>query len=243
MTKELEGKVAVVTGASEGIGKACAIAMLEASARVVPVARNLQKLNDIYSGFGDAAISMAADLLKAEDRRALVTRVLEKTGQIDIFHANAGGYIGGDLVENDPEVIEQVLDLNVKAAIRNIRDVLPHMIERKTGHVIVTSSIAGLRHPNYEPVYGPSKAAVERFAELTRTQVSKHGVRVSSISPGPVETALVANWEPERLKEDRAAKGFLDPKEVADAFMFIVTRPPHNTISKIEITPTAFRRI
>ena len=240
MAKELEGKVAIVTGATSGIGLASAEAMLAAGARVAMVSYDEAALKKLHATHGDAVIPVVMDLLDDKACATLIPQVLEKAGQIDILHANAGLYIGGDLVDASNEAIDRMMKLNVNVVIKNVRDALVHMIARKTGDVIITASIAGTRHPNYEPVYGPAKVAVKRFAELTRTQVSKYGIRMGSISPGPVETALVANWDPERLKKARAEKAFLAPKEVADVIMFMLTRPPHMTISDVEMTPTAF---
>lgn len=242
MTKQLEGKIAVITGASEGgIGHACALAMLKAGARVVPIARNLDKLKATYADYREAVIPMAADLLKKEDRKTLVERILDKTGQIDIFHANAGMYVGGNLDRNDPEQIENVLTLNILGVITPVRAVLPHMMNRHTGDIVVTGSIAGDGYnPYHEPVYGPSKTAVEQFVKLTRRQVCRHGIRVSAISPGPTKTPLVSGWDPERLKNAEAAGEFISPEEVADALMYGLTLPRHIAIPRMVITPKAF---
>lgn len=240
MAKELNGKVAIVTGATSGIGLASAEAMLAAGANVAMVSFDEDALKKLHIKYGNSVIPIVMDLLDDKACASLIPQVLEKTGKIDILHANAGIYIGGNLVEASNDTIDRMLKLDVNVVIKNVRDVLPHMIENKSGDVIITASIAGTRHPNYEPVYGPAKTAVKRFAELTRTQVCKYGIRMGSISPGPVETALVADWEPSRLEKARAEKAFLDPKEVADVIMFMLTRPAHMTISDVEMTPTKF---
>lgn len=242
MTNELAGKVAVVTGASKGsIGHACAVAMLEAGARVVPVARDLETLKATYAEYGDAAVVMAADLVKLKDRSELVTRILQRTGQIDIFHANAGAYIGGNLVDNDPKQIENVLTLNIHGVMTPVHAVLPHMIERKTGDIVITGSIAGDGYnPYHEVVYGPSKIAAEQFGKLLRPQVSKQGIRVGVISPGPTKTPLVAGWDPERLAQAERDEVFISPKEVADAVMYMLTRPRHQGVAKMVVTPKNF---
>ena len=240
MAKALEGKIAIVTGASSGIGLASAEAMIAAGARVAMVSYDEAALKVLHAKHGDAMIPIAMDLLDDKACATLIPLVLQKAGKIDILHANAGSYIGGDLVKAENAAIDRMLKLNVNVVIKNVRDALAHMIERKTGDIIVTSSIAGHRPPKYEPVYAPSKWATTGFVQITRTQACQHGVRVGSISPGPVETALVADWEPARLKAAREAKAFLDPKEVAEVIMFMLTRPPHMTISDVEMTPTAF---
>lgn len=142
MARELEGKVAAVTGAASGIGLASAEAMLAAGARVVMVDRDEAALKALCNKHGDTVIPLVVDLLDPEDCATLLPRVLEKAGQLDILHANAGTYVGGDLVDADTMAIDRMLNLNVNVVMKNVHDVLPHMIERRTGDIIVTSSLA-----------------------------------------------------------------------------------------------------
>src|SRR6476661_5251018 len=133
MVRELEGKVAAVTGAASGIGLASTEAMLAAGSRVVMVDRDEAALKALCNKHGDAVIPLVIDLLDPKDCATLLPRVLEKAGQLDILHANAGTYVGGDLVDADTGAIDQMLNLNVNVVIKNVHDVLPHMIERGTG--------------------------------------------------------------------------------------------------------------
>ena len=236
MARELEGKVAVVTGAASGIGLASSEAMLAAGARVVMVDRNEAALGVLSKKHGEAVIPLAADLLDAEDCGTLMPRVLEKTGRIDIFHANAGSYVGGDLVDADNAAIDRMLNLNVNVVMKNVHDVLPHMIERRTGDVIVTSSLAAHYPTPWEPVYASSKWAINCFVQIVRRQVFKHGVRVGSISPGPVMTALLADWPEQKLN----AESLIEASEVANVVMFMLTRPRGVTIRDVVIMPTNF---
>src|SRR5258705_2113193 len=142
MARELEGKVAVVTGAASGIGLASTEAMLAAGSRVMMVDRDEAALKALCNKHGDAVIPLVIDLLDPKDCATLLPRVLEKAGQLDILHANAGTYVGGDLVDADTAVIDRMLNLNVNVVMKNVHDVLPHMIERRTGDIIVTSSLA-----------------------------------------------------------------------------------------------------
>ena len=141
----MEGKVAVVTGAASGIGLASTEAMLAAGSRVVMVDRNEAALQALCNKHGDAVIPLVIDLLDPKDCATLLPRVLEKAGQLDILHANAGAYVGGDLVDADTGAIDRMLNLNVNVVMKNVHDVLPHMIERRTGDIIVTSSLAAHR--------------------------------------------------------------------------------------------------
>ena len=131
MARELDGKVAVVTGAASGIGLASAETMLAAGSRVVMVDRDEAALKALCNQHGDAVIPLVIDLLDPKDCATLLPRVLEKAGQLDILHANAGTYVGGDLVDADTGAIDRMLNLNVNVVMKNVHDVLPHMIERQ----------------------------------------------------------------------------------------------------------------
>jgi ribitol 2-dehydrogenase len=240
MSKQLEGKVAAVTGGASGIGLATARAMLEEGARVALVDRDAARLSILQQELGVAAIPLALDLLNPAECASMLPRILEKAGRLDILHANAGTYTGGDLVDADVAVIDRMLNLNVNVVIKNVHDVLPHMIERGDGDIVVTSSVAGHFPVPWEPVYSASKWAMTCFVQTTRRQVLKHGIRVGSVSPGPVATALMADWPKENLERAMAAGALIEPKEVADAVLFMLTRPRNVTIRDIVVLPSNF---
>lgn len=240
MARELEGKVAAVTGAAAGIGRASAEAMLAAGARVVLVDRNAAALTALCEKLGDAAIPLMIDLLDPKGCATLLPQVLQKAGQLDILHANAGIYIGGDLVDADTDAIDRMLNLNVNVVMKNVHDVLPHMIERGTGDIVVTSSLAAHFPTPWEPVYASSKWAINGFVQIVRRQVCKHGIRVGSISPGPVMTSLLADWPEEKLKEAKESGSLIEASEVAHVVMFMLTRPRGMTIRDVVMLPTHF---
>ncbi|UFX47987.1 SDR family oxidoreductase [Bradyrhizobium sp. 41S5] len=240
MAKQLEGKVAAVTGAASGIGLASSEAMLAAGARVVMVDRDAAALQALAGRHGDAVIPLVIDLLDPKACATLLPAILERAGQLDILHANAGIYVGGDLVDADTGAIDRMLNLNVNVVMKNVRDVLPHMIARGTGDIIVTSSLAAHFPTPWEPVYASSKWAINCFVQTVRRQVFKHGIRVGSISPGPVISALLADWPAEKLEEAKAAGGLLEASEVAEVVMFMLTRPRGMTIRDVVMLPTNF---
>lgn len=237
---ELNGKIAAVTGAASGIGLASTEAMLAAGATVVLVDRDEKALKNVCERLGDHAIPLTIDLLDSKQCASLLDGVLSKVGHLDILHANAGTYIGGDLVDADLDAIDRMLNLNVNVVIKNVRTVAPHMVERGTGDIIVTSSVAGHSAVPWEPVYSPSKWAMTCFVQTMRRQLLKNGIRVGSVSPGPVVSALLADWPEENLRKAKEAGALIEPKEVADAIIFMLTRPRNVTIRDVVILPSAF---
>ncbi|MBX4956650.1 SDR family oxidoreductase [Rhizobium lentis] len=237
MGQDLSGKVAAVTGAASGIGLECARTMLAAGARVVLIDRNEVALREICSTLDAKAIPLVVDLLEPKSVAQMMPAILEKAGQLDIFHANAGSYIGGEVLDGDPDAWDRMLNLNVNAAFRSVHAVLPHMVWRKTGDIILTSSVAGMVPVVWEPIYTASKHAVQAFVHTLRRQVAKHGLRVGAVAPGPVVTALLSDWPQEKLDEALAAGGLMEPKEVAEAVLFMLTRPRNVTIRDLVILP------
>jgi ribitol 2-dehydrogenase len=239
MSDELTGKVAAVTGAASGIGLACSRAMLEAGATVALVDRAADRLEELCAGLGPRAIPVVVDLLDPGSVDRMMPQILERAEGLDIFHANAGSYVGGDVVDGDPDTWDRMLNLNINAAFRSIRAVLPHMVERQSGDILVTSSVAGVVPVVWEPVYTASKHAVQAFVHTVRRQVSKHGIRVGAVLPGPVVTALLDDWPKAKMDEALANGSLMPPEEVAAAVLFMLTRPRNVTIRDLVILPNA----
>jgi ribitol 2-dehydrogenase len=160
-------------------------------------------------------------------------KILDLAGGLDIFHANAGAYVGGDVVEGNPDEWDRMLNLNINAAFRSVHAVLPHMVARKSGDIIFTSSIAGIVPVVWEPIYTASKFAVQAFVHTTRRQLSKHGIRVGAVAPGPVVTALLDDWPKAKMDEALASGSLMQPKEV----LFMLTRPRNVVIRDLVILP------
>ena len=155
----------------------------------------------------------------------MMPAILDRAGHLDVFHANAGAYVGGDIASGDPDAWDRVLNLNINAAFRSIHAVLPHMIERVGGDILVTSSIAGVVPVVGEPIYTASKHAVQAFVHTLRRQLAKHAIRVGAVLPGPVVTPLIDDWPKEKLESELASGGLIEPTEVAEAVLFMLSRP------------------
>ncbi len=201
MNTPLNGKVAAITGAASGIGLQCAKTLLDAGAKVVLIDREGDKLHKIVAELGENAYALQLDLFNNQQVDNMLADIIELAGGLDIFHANAGAYIGGPVAEGDPDVWDRVLNLNINAAFRCVRAVLPHMIAQRSGDIIFTSSIAGVVPVIWEPIYTASKFAVQAFVHTTRRQVSQYGVRVGAVLPGPVVTALLDDWPKAKMEE------------------------------------------
>ncbi len=239
MTTSLSGKVAAITGAASGIGLSCAKAMLGAQAKVVLIDRDAQKLETICAELGDRALPLVVDLMDGKAVSNIAVQITELAGGLDIFHANAGSYVGGNVAEGDPDEWDRVLNLNINAAFRSVQAVLPHMIEQKSGDIIMTSSIAGIVPVHWEPIYTASKFAVQAFVHTVRRQVLQHGIRVGAVAPGPVVTALLDDWPQAKMDEALASGSLMQPEEVAQAVLFMLTRPRGVTIRDLVILPTS----
>lgn len=239
MNSSLNGKVAAITGAASGIGLECAKTLLAAGAKVVLIDRDGDKLATLTAELGENAFPLVVDLMQPRQTDKLLEGILALAGGLDIFHANAGAYIGGPVAEGDPDVWDRVLNLNINAAFRSVRAVLPHLIAQKSGDIIFTSSIAGVVPVVWEPIYTASKFAVQAFVHSTRRQVAQYGVRVGAVLPGPVVTALLDDWPKAKMEEALANGSLMQPTEVAESVLFMVTRSKNVTVRDLVILPNS----
>jgi ribitol 2-dehydrogenase len=239
MTESMKEKVAAITGAASGIGLECARTLVAEGAKVVLVDRAKDRLARLCAELGPNALPLATDLLQPLEVSALLPKILELAGGLDIFHANAGAYVGGDVLTGNPDQWDRVLNLNVNAAFRSVHAVLPHLVAQKSGDIIFTSSIAGIVPVVWEPIYTASKFAVQAFVHTTRRQLAKHGIRVGAVAPGPVVTALLDDWPKAKMDEALASGSLMQPKEVADAVLFMLTRPRNVTIRDLVVLPSS----
>ena len=237
----LTGRVALVTGASSGIGRATARALHREGASLVIVARRLDRLEELAteltsSGAGDVLV-IRLDTTDREGVISTLAELPEPFHDIDILVNNAGKALGlSTLHEGDPDDWDEMIDTNVKGLLYVDRAVVPGMVARGSGQVVHVGSIAGHEvYPNGN-VYCATKAAVDALTRSLRLDLNGTGVRVSTVDPGLVETefSLV------RFKGDaeRAARPYNDlepltPEDVAEAILFMVTRPAHVNVAEV----------
>ena len=228
-----EYKTAVVTGASSGIGAACVRALRDRGLHTIALARREDRLAALAEATGCEPL-----VLDLHDRDAIYDR-LGGLG-IDVLVNNAGlgrGFTG--FLESDRDEIEEMIDINVTAAIHVVRAVAAGMAERKRGHVVNIGSIAGL-YPIGMPVYGASKGAIHLFAQHLRVDLKGTGIRLTEICPGRIDTEFfeTAFDDPDKRKAFRSGFEILVPDDVAAAMLYAVTAPWRVNVSTIELTPT-----
>lgn len=236
MAQSLNGKTALITGASSGIGLASARALAAEGVRLALAARSADKLEETKAELGDVFV-IPADLTRPAEVDAMVSTVLDRFGHIDILFANAGAYVPGDAADGDPDAWDKMIELNVNSTFRAIRAVLPGMIERRSGDIVVTSSVSGHQAIHWEPVYSATKHAVQSFVHGVRRQIAPHNVRIGSLAPGIVLNGLWGMTDPAEIERRVAAHGGLRNEDVADALLFMLTRPPHATVRDLVLLP------
>ncbi|MFV0387067.1 SDR family oxidoreductase [Paracoccus sp. (in: a-proteobacteria)] len=228
-----------MTGASSGIGLATARLLAEAGVRVALVARSTDKLQAAAAAIGANALAVTADLARPGEVARVLAEVEAGLGPIDILMANAGIYLAGDVVENDPDAIDSVLATNITAVFQMVRAILPGMIARGGGDILVTSSVAGHQMIRWEPVYSATKHAVQAFVHSVRQQVGPQNVRVLAVAPGIVLNDLWGISDPAEIDRKAGAGEGLRSEDVAEAALFMLTRPRHVTIRDLVILPRA----
>ncbi|MFB8369632.1 SDR family oxidoreductase [Pseudarthrobacter sp. NPDC055928] len=236
----LDGKVVIITGASSGIGRSTARLLAENGSQTVLVARSAERLEKVRAELGQDALVIPVDVSETDAGERIVAATLERYGRIDTVIANAGVFLEGEVAVTDVDEIRRTIDVNVFAPLGLVRAALPHMLERGSGDIIITSSISGHHAIHSEPVYSASKHAVRAFAHALRQQIKGSGVRVGEVAPGMVLTELWGFEEGDPRAKERleASRGIL-PEDVAESVLFMITRPKHVTIRDLVILPSA----
>lgn len=183
---------------------------------------------------------MVVDLLNPEDCATLVPQALQLADRIDILHVNAVSYVGGDLVDSDTQAVDRMLNLNINVVIKNVHDVVPQMNRQSSGDIILSSSVVGHLPVQWEPGYSSSKWTTTCFVQTVRRQLNKHGIRVGTVYPGPLISALLADWPPENLQKARETGSLVEPSEVADGVLYMPSSPVNVTIRDLVILPSNF---
>lgn len=241
----LSGRVAVITGASSGIGAATARALAAAGAKVVMGARRddrLQVIRDEISARNGAALALRCDVTARDDCEALVQAGVDRWGRVDVLINNAGimplSFVKNLLVDE----WERMIDVNIKGVLYCTAAALPHLLGQGTGHIVNISSIAGKRVIPSGSVYCATKFAVNAFSDALRLELSaRKNIRVTCIQPGIVATELAdAITDPDLASFKKHIKGIeaLQAEDIANAILYAVQAPAHVNVNEVVIRPT-----
>ncbi len=245
----IEGKVAIVTGASSGIGYATALALSKAGVKVAIGARRIDKLEQLENEIkknGGEALAQKLDVTKKTDCDAFVDQVVKKWGTVDILVNNAG-LMPLSFVKNlKVDEWEQMVDVNIKGVLFCTAAVIPYLKEKKSGHIVNISSVAGRIVFPAGSVYCATKHAVAAFSEGLRQELSvRSNIRVTCIEPGVVTTELLNTITDDSLKAFvDSAKDMqgLNADDIANAILFAVQSPEHMNVNEILVRPTTQER-
>ena len=223
-----EDPVLVITGASSGIGAATARRAAEFGYRVTLAARSQDKLQGLSEELGgqDRALALGCDVTSWDDQQAVVARTLEEFGRMDAYFANAGFGAKRGFLEESVEHWKSMIDTNVFGAALSIRASLGHFRKQNSGHLLLTSSVAG-RRTLPGSLYSATKHAVTAMGEALRAEVAETDIKVTLIEPGAVDTPFFEN----------PVSNALEPDDIARAVMFAFTQPPHVDVNEILIRP------
>lgn len=238
MPESLEGKIAFVTGASRGIGRAVCLALARAGCHIAGAARNadeLASLVDAIKGLGRDAIACNADLSQQSDVQRVAEETLAHFGRIDILINNAGVGKFGPLSSMSVEDYDWMMNTNMRATFLCTRAFLPGMIERGDGDIIFLGSVAGLKGLPNETVYCATKHAQYGFAMSLDHECREHGVKVSYIAPGGVNSYFAFGTG--RSPGDPKLREYLDNEDVADAVVFAASQPPKSRVFLLAMRP------
>ena len=237
MQQRLHGKLALVTGASSGIGLATARALAAEGAGLVLAARRKDRLAALAEELSGAEV-LALDV---RDRSLVESQLGKRT--FDVVVANAGLGRGlGPLQDGDPDDWSEMIDTNVKGLLHTLRATLPAMIAKERGDVVILGSVAGRALYPGGNVYCASKHAVRALYEALRIDAAGKGIRFTTVDPGLVETEFsLVRFHGDAERAKKTYQGFepLTPDDVADAILYALTRPPHVNVGEIVLWPTA----
>jgi 3-hydroxy acid dehydrogenase / malonic semialdehyde reductase len=243
----MEKKIAMITGASAGFGKATAIRFAQHGYDLIITARRTGRLSELENmlneEFGTKVLSLTMDVCNRKQVEQCISAIPHEMKHIDVLINNAGLASGLSHIQDaDVEDWEAMIDTNLKGLLYVSRQIMPLMVERRSGHIINVSSIAGKDVYEKGNIYCATKHAVDSITKAMRIDLLRFGIRVTSVSPGAAETEFsIVRYKGDIQKARSVYNGFepLNAEDVADIIWFAASRPAHVNISEITVTPTA----
>lgn len=227
----LTDKIAVVTGAGSGIGEAIATLLHEEGAKVVLAGRNKDKLQNVANQLAQDSVKVVpTDVTKKEEVDELIKIAQQTLGGLDIVINSAGQMLSSKITDYQVDEWDSMIDVNIKGTLYTAQAALPTMLEQSSGHLINIASISGFEVTKSSTIYSATKAAVHTITQGLEKELAKTGVKVTSISPGMVDTAITAAYNPSDRKK-------LDPQDIAEAVLYALTQPSHVNVNEITVRP------
>ncbi|WP_423711225.1 SDR family oxidoreductase [Staphylococcus aureus] len=227
----LTDKVAVVTGAGSGIGEAIATLLHEEGAKVVLAGRNKEKLQNVANQLSQDSVKVVpTDVTNKEEVDELIKIAQQTFGGLDIVINSAGQMLSSKITDYQVDEWDSMIDVNIKGTLYTAQAALPTMLEQSSGHLINIASISGFEVTKSSTIYSATKAAVHTITQGLEKELVKTGVKVTSISPGMVDTAITAAYNPTDRKK-------LEPQDIAEAVLYALTQPKHVNVNEITVRP------
>ncbi|EPI2142876.1 SDR family oxidoreductase [Staphylococcus aureus] len=227
----LTDKIAVVTGAGSGIGEAIATLLHEEGAKVVLAGRNKDKLQNVANQLAQDSVKVVpTDVTNKEEVDELMKIAQQTFGGLDIVINSAGQMLSSKITDYQVDEWHSMIDVNIKGTLYTAQAALPTMLEQSSGHLINIASISGFEVTKSSTIYSATKAAVHTITQGLEKELAKTGVKVTSISPGMVDTAITAAYNPSDRKK-------LDPQDIAEAVLYALTQPKHVNVNEITVRP------
>ncbi|EMJ9230827.1 TPA: SDR family oxidoreductase [Staphylococcus aureus] len=227
----LTDKVALVTGAGSGIGEAIATLLHEEGAKVVLAGRNKDKLQNVANQLAQDSVKVVPkDVTKKEEVDELIKIAQQTFGGLDIVINSAGQMLSSKITDYQVDEWDSMIDVNIKGTLYTAQAALPTMLEQSSGHLINIASISGFEVTKSSTIYSATKVAVHTITQGLEKELAKTGVKVTSISPGMVDTAITAAYNPTDRKK-------LEPQDIAEAVLYALTQPKHVNVNEITVRP------
>lgn len=227
----LTDKVAVVTGAGSGIGEAIATLLHEEGAKVILAGRNKEKLQNVANQLSQDSVKVVpTDVTNKEEVDELIKIAQQTFGGLDIVINSAGQMLSSKITDYQVDEWDSMIDVNIKGTLYTAQAALPTMLEQSSGHLINIASISGFEVTKSSTIYSATKAAVHTITQGLEKELAKTGVKVTSISPGMVDTAITAAYNPTDRKK-------LEPQDIAEAVLYALTQPKHVNVNEITVRP------
>ncbi|XAP98020.1 SDR family oxidoreductase [Staphylococcus aureus] len=227
----LTDKVAVVTGAGSGIGEAIATLLHEEGVKVILAGRHKDKLQNVANQLAQDRVKVVpTDVTKKEEVDELIKIAQQTFGGLDIVINSAGQMLSSKITDYQVDEWDSMIDVNIKGTLYTAQAALPTMLEQSSGHLINIASISGFEVTKSSTIYSATKATVHTITQGLEKELAKTGVKVTSISPGMVDTAITAAYNPTDRKK-------LEPQDIAEAVLYALTQPKHVNVNEITVRP------